>query len=1101
MSHLASGLVRRAFVVAAAAAITGTMSPHAQEFARAIPASPAPDWEHIWVVAQRLGVPRTVVFGAPPSRSVAIGDFDGDSHADIAVGAARASEVVVLLGGSSAPFRTAVAARRADWSTVDAETHVNGVGYRAQSSLISSTTTIGYRRDEARPAADTAAAGDFGLIADFDGDGTVDLAAAAATSAELRVYTGGKSGAARTIMLDAPPVGLASGDFDGDDVTDLVVANRSSSLTLLFGAGSFGKSRTIDVGIVPASHGLAVSDIDRDGAADVVVLGDDFRDVNILLGDGRGGLMPYASATVELSSPPAESARIKSASIAADGYEGVASIALNPSTIAGGSGATSTGTITLNAPAPAGGVVVTLTSSNLDLAASVPSLTVPAGATSGTFTIGTNRNYRRYSGLAFSVTISAAHETTTRSATLTVTAQPPPGPLSSFDVQNEGPMCFGVGVRQTTSGHELEFGSAGNLFDCRPPDNPVGQDGTCTFRQECSLGCELRPPANGSQFNDVCATSGPFPVAVNPRLVVGGNPSIASLRLSAAAPASSSGRLSSGTVFANTIPSIRFPIPAGDTIGTADVLTARVTSPQFAPVDGDYFTPRADGSRGGRIGLAWLALVPGSAPPFRLTSFDFDPATLTSVTGGATFFAFGQMNQVAPAPGIASATMTVSSSDPSAASIPQPTVTFTEGSSRAGVGIQTHAVSSDRIVTISAVVGDTTLSRQLTVRATPGATRASSFFLEPLIVTGGEPSAGTVVLNGVAPSGGAVVTLRSFDPAVAAMPATVTVPAGSDRVNFTVQTCAVPADTNVNVSATYGNGSAFSSLIVLAPPAPVTLTSVTVSPSSVTGGNSSTGTVNLSAAAESGGAVVSVSDNSTAATTPASVTVPAGATSASFTITTTTVTASTSATISATFEGATRTVNLMVNPSTSSTPAAPTLVAPANDATVAQPVTLDWNAVTNAAGYEVQVDNSSTISAPFVASATVTQSPTTLSGLPAQQLWWRVRARNAAGVAGPFSSTRRFTPQTASTPPGQAVTLTVTATGRSGERVTSNPAGINVAVGSTASAPFTSGTSIRLSVTNGRDAVWSGACSSNGNKTRTCTFTLNGNGAVTANVQ
>jgi hypothetical protein len=104
-------------------------------------------------------------------------------------------------------------------------------------------------------------------------------------------------------------------------------------------------------------------------------------------------------------------------------------------------------------------------------------------------------------------------------------------------------------------------------------------------------------------------------------------------------------------------------------------------------------------------------------------------------------------------------------------------------------------------------------------------------------------------------------------------------------------------------------------------------------------------------------------------------------------------------------------------------------------------------------------------------------------------------------VAGPFSSTRRFTPQTASTPPGQAVTLTVTATGRSGERVTSNPAGINVAVGSTASAPFTSGTSIRLSVTNGRDAVWSGACSSNGNKTRTCTFTLNGNGAVTANVQ
>jgi hypothetical protein len=87
------------------------------------------------------------------------------------------------------------------------------------------------------------------------------------------------------------------------------------------------------------------------------------------------------------------------------------------------------------------------------------------------------------------------------------------------------------------------------------------------------------------------------------------------------------------------------------------------------------------------------------------------------------------------------------------------------------------------------------------------------------------------------------------------------------------------------------------------------------------------------------------------------------------------------------------------------------------------------------------------------------------------------------------------------TPPGQAVTLAVTATGRSGERVTSSPAGINVSVGATGSASFTTGTSITLSVTNGRDAVWSGACSSGGNKQRTCTFTVTGNAAVTANVQ
>jgi hypothetical protein len=89
----------------------------------------------------------------------------------------------------------------------------------------------------------------------------------------------------------------------------------------------------------------------------------------------------------------------------------------------------------------------------------------------------------------------------------------------------------------------------------------------------------------------------------------------------------------------------------------------------------------------------------------------------------------------------------------------------------------------------------------------------------------------------------------------------------------------------------------------------------------------------------------------------------------------------------------------------------------------------------------------------------------------------------------------------AAPPPPTTATVTVTATGRSGERVTSSPAGINVQVGSTGSASFTTGTSITLSVSNGRDAIWSGACSSGGSKRRTCTFTPAGNAAVTANVQ
>jgi hypothetical protein len=67
--------------------------------------------------------------------------------------------------------------------------------------------------------------------------------------------------------------------------------------------------------------------------------------------------------------------------------------------------------------------------------------------------------------------------------------------------------------------------------------------------------------------------------------------------------------------------------------------------------------------------------------------------------------------------------------------------------------------------------------------------------------------------------------------------------------------------------------------------------------------------------------------------------------------------------------------------------------------------------------------------------------------------------------------------------------------------VTSDPSGIDVAVGSTGSASFAMGTRITLTASNGREAVWSGACSSGGNRRRSCTFTLNGDASVNANVR
>jgi hypothetical protein len=97
-------------------------------------------------------------------------------------------------------------------------------------------------------------------------------------------------------------------------------------------------------------------------------------------------------------------------------------------------------------------------------------------------------------------------------------------------------------------------------------------------------------------------------------------------------------------------------------------------------------------------------------------------------------------------------------------------------------------------------------------------------------------------------------------------------------------------------------------------PPTVTLNAVSANPSVVNGGQSSTGTVTLSAAAPTGGAVVSLASASSAFSVPPSVLVPQGASSASFSITTEKVLVAASGTLSASYAGATRTTVFTVNP-------------------------------------------------------------------------------------------------------------------------------------------------------------------------------------------
>jgi hypothetical protein len=99
------------------------------------------------------------------------------------------------------------------------------------------------------------------------------------------------------------------------------------------------------------------------------------------------------------------------------------------------------------------------------------------------------------------------------------------------------------------------------------------------------------------------------------------------------------------------------------------------------------------------------------------------------------------------------------------------------------------------------------------------------------------------------------------------------------------------------------------------PPAtPASLSSLGVSPSSVTGGQAATGAVSLSGAAPAGGAVVSLASANPAALVPTSLTIPENASSANFTVSTSTVTSTTVGNITATYAGVTKSATLTVKP-------------------------------------------------------------------------------------------------------------------------------------------------------------------------------------------
>lgn len=196
-----------------------------------------------------------IVGGQASPFSVAMGDFDGDGHVDVAVADNARALISVRLG-------------RGDGTLGDERTFPEG-GIPAFVCV----------------------------AADVDLDGHLDLVCANRGSNDVSVLLGRGDGAFSEPVVspvslpgvDAGPYAVAIADFNADGVPDVVTPNyRTSTASVLLGVGNGAFDLALEVEHVgTTTYGAAAGDFDGDGHPDLAVCNADSGDVRVMLNTSR----------------------------------------------------------------------------------------------------------------------------------------------------------------------------------------------------------------------------------------------------------------------------------------------------------------------------------------------------------------------------------------------------------------------------------------------------------------------------------------------------------------------------------------------------------------------------------------------------------------------------------------------------------------------------------------------------------------------------------------------------------------------------------------------------------------------------------------------
>jgi hypothetical protein len=251
--------------------------------------------------------------------SIAVGDFNGDGNADLAVANYSSNTVTLLLGNGDGTFSATAlspATGNSPYAIVVGDFNGDGRADLATVNLGSRTVTVllGNGDGTFTAASMSPATGenpDSIAVGDFNGDGKADMAVvltipnpSGAGSDGISVFLGNGDG-----TFSQSPVlyqyyggggnSIVAGDFNGDGKVDLALGEASDTLILLGrGDGTFIAANSPPNGYT--GKFLVSGDFNGDGTPDLALANGTANTVEVLLTE----LMQTASTTASNLSPP-----------------------------------------------------------------------------------------------------------------------------------------------------------------------------------------------------------------------------------------------------------------------------------------------------------------------------------------------------------------------------------------------------------------------------------------------------------------------------------------------------------------------------------------------------------------------------------------------------------------------------------------------------------------------------------------------------------------------------------------------------------------------------------------------------------------------------